>query len=46
MDETGLQLEHKPQQVIAQKGVRYLHPRTSGNHEMLTVIARVNAAGD
>jgi len=46
MDETGLQLEHKPQRVIAQKGVRYLHARTSGNREMLTVIACVNAAGD
>ena len=30
MDETGLQLEHKPQRVIAQKGVRCLHARTSG----------------
>jgi len=46
MDETGLQLEHKPQRVIAQKGVRYLHARTSENREMLTVIACVNAAGD
>jgi len=46
MDETGLQLEHKPQRVIAQKGVKYLHARTSGNREMLTVIACVNAAGD
>ena len=46
MDETGLQLEHKPRRVLAQKGVRYLHARTSGKREMLTVIACVNAAGD
>jgi len=46
MDETGLQLEHKPHRVIAQKGERYLHARTSGNRETITVIACINAAGD
>lgn len=45
MDETGLQLEHKPQRVIAKKGVRYLHARTSGNRETITVVACINAAG-
>lgn len=46
MDETGLQLEHKPRRVLAQKGVRYLHARTSGNRETITLIACVSAAGD
>jgi hypothetical protein len=36
VDETGLQLEHKPQRVIAQKGSTYLHMRTSGNRETVT----------
>jgi len=45
MDETGLQLEHKPSRVVAEKGVRYLQARTSGNRETITVIACVNAAG-
>jgi len=46
MDETGLQLEHKPPRVVAQNGVRYLQARTSGNRETITVIACVNAVGD
>ena len=41
MDETGLQLEHKPSRVVAQKRVQYLQLRTSGNRETNTVIARV-----
>ena len=46
MDETGLQLEHKPRRVIAQKGAKYLQSRTSGNKETVTVIACINAAGE
>jgi len=46
MDETGLlQLDHKPQKVMAAKGTKYLHSRTSGNREMITVIGAVNAGG-
>lgn len=46
MDETGMQLEHKPHRVIARKGTKYLHSQTSGNKETITVIARINAAGE
>ena len=46
MDETGVQLEHKPRRVLAHKGSRYLHARTSGNRETITVVACVNAAGE
>ena len=46
MDETSVQLEHKPRCVLAQKGTKFLHARTSGNRETLTVIACVNAAGE
>ena len=45
MDETGVQLEHKPRRVLARKGIKYLHARTSSNRETLTVIACVSAAG-
>jgi len=45
MDETGLQLDNRPPKVIAAKGSKYLHSRTSGNREMITVIGAVNAAG-
>lgn len=45
MDETGLQLDHRPGKVIATKGSRYLHARTSGNRETITIIAAINAAG-
>jgi len=31
--------------VIAAKGTKYLHSRTSGNREMITVIGAVNAGG-
>jgi len=46
MDETGLQLDHKPTKIVAAKGSRHLHTCTSGNREMVTIIAAVNAAGD
>jgi len=45
LDETGVQLEHKPGKVVAHKGTKYLHSTTSGNRETITVIAAVNAAG-
>jgi hypothetical protein len=45
MDETGLQLDVKPRKVVAAKGTKYLHSRTSGNRETLTVIACMNADG-
>ena len=45
MDETGLQLDVKPKKVVAKKGSKHLHSRTSGNRESLTIIACVNAAG-
>jgi len=45
MDETGIQLDHKPGKITAAKGTKYLHSRTSGVRETLTIIAAVNAAG-
>src|SRR6218665_1782751 len=45
MDETGLQLDLKAKKIVAAKGSRYLHMRTSGNREMITIIGCVNAAG-
>jgi len=45
MDETGLVLEHRPTKVIARRGSRYLQSRTSGNRELITLIATINAAG-
>lgn len=45
MDETGVQLDHKPGRIIATKGSKYLHSRTSGNRETITVIGAINAGG-
>ena len=45
MDETGLQLDVKPRKVEASRGTKYLHSRSSGNREIITVIACVNVAG-
>ncbi|XP_065654844.1 uncharacterized protein LOC136081458 [Hydra vulgaris] len=45
MDETGMQLEHKPRRVVARKGSKYIQSRTSGNKKTVTVICCVNAAG-
>lgn len=45
MDETGMSLEHKSKTILARRGSRYLHARTSGNRELITVIAAVNASG-
>jgi len=45
MDETGLNVAHKPRQVIAKKGAKSIHGKTSGARETVTVIACGNAAG-
>src|SRR6218665_1169337 len=45
MDETGVQLDHKPGKIVAERGSKYLHSRTSGNPETITIIWCVNAAG-
>jgi len=45
MDETGIQLEHRPKKIVARRGSRYLHARTSGSRELITVIADCNASG-
>lgn len=44
MDETGLQLDHRPGKVVAKKGSKYLY-RTTGNRETITIITAINAAG-
>jgi len=46
MDETGLQLDVNPKKIVAGKGSRCLHMHGSGNREMITCIACVNAAGN
>jgi hypothetical protein len=45
MDETGLQLDVKPKKVVAARGTRHLHSRTSGNKETITIIACISADG-
>ena len=45
MDETGLSMDHKPRKVVAATGSRHLQSCTSGNREMLTVIATISADG-
>ena len=45
MDETGVQLEHRPNKILARKGVKYLTSATSGNKETITIICAINAAG-
>ena len=45
MDETGIQIDHKPRKVVVVKGAKYLQSNTSGNRELITVIATINAAG-
>lgn len=46
MDETGISLSHKPGKVIAAKGSKAVHAKTSGTRDMITVIACGNANGD
>ena len=45
MDESGLPLDHKPSKVIALKGTKKVHCRTSGNKMQITILACPNAAG-
>ena len=45
MDETNLQLDFKAHKIVAARGTKYLYMRASGNREMITIIACVNAAG-
>ncbi len=45
MDESGLPLDHKPPKVIALKGAKKVHCRTSGNKMQITVLACANAGG-
>lgn len=46
MDETGLQLNNRPGQVLAEKGSKVVHTITSGEKgETITVIACCNAEG-
>ena len=45
MDESGLPLDHNPSKVIAMKGARKVHCRTSGNKMQITILACANAAG-
>ena len=45
MDETGIQMEHVPTNVVARKGSKIVPGRVSNNRENITVIACVNALG-
>lgn len=45
-DETGIQLQHKPTKVVAQKGVRGVSARVTGSRDNITVFATINAAGE
>ena len=45
MDETGLPLDHKPSKVVALKGAKKVHCRTSGNKMQITILACANAGG-
>ena len=46
MDETGVPLEPKPPKVIARKGQKKIHYRTSGQKAQITVIGCGNAVGN
>ena len=39
-------LDHKPQKVIALRGAKKVHVRTSGNKSQITILACANAAGN
>ncbi|XP_053395820.1 uncharacterized protein LOC128555976 [Mercenaria mercenaria] len=45
MDETGLSLAPKPPKIIARKGSKIVHAKSSNSREMITIIACGNAAG-
>lgn len=46
MDESGMPLDHKPPKVVAPKGMKKVHCRTSGSKGQITIIACANAAGN
>ena len=46
MDETGMQFDYRPGKIIAKKGVKYLHSRTLGNRDRITVTACVSSMGN
>ena len=43
MDETGIIFDHKPMKVLTTSDTKSLHIRSSGNTEVTTIIAAVNA---
>jgi len=45
MDESGMPLDHKPPKVVACKGMKKVHCRTSGNKGQITILTCANAAG-
>ena len=45
VDKTGLQLDVKSKKEVASKDIKYLHSRSSGNSEIISVIACTSAAG-
>ena len=45
MDETGLQLQHTPDKVVAKSSSRYIQSRTSGKRKTITIIATISASG-
>ena len=45
MDESGMPLDHKPPLVVARKGAKKIHCRTSGNKSQITILGCTNAAG-
>ena len=45
MDETGMPLDHKPPKIVARKGMKKVHCRTSGSKGQITMLACANAAG-
>lgn len=46
MDESGVSLDHKPPKVVALKGAKKVHCRTSGNKAQITILACASAAGN
>ena len=45
MDESRMPLNEKPPKVVARKGARKVHCRTSGNKSQITVLVCANTVG-
>ena len=45
MDKSGIPLDHKAPKIVAPKGMKKVHCRTSENKGQITIIACANAAG-